>query len=576
MIRRSNIVIFYLCLLLLNSCSSQQGKKTENNDNVFAVNIINKTLFDIEIIDDSRIVSPGTEKRVLLPVFHNELQDGYGVNYRVNLLSDIFITYKRNENIIINAGQDTAIIEAPVFDRKESFIILNNTGTQTISMKNDVGYMNGLIQGNPQRQYGSPYTKPKAQSLYDNIPSNAALFIETDQYKTIPFPFTTFSPGHIYSFTFDGSAVALTDARPLHRIGETAWAKPFPEAVDLPQLINNDDGTIASLVPTKDGTVFYSFGSNGEEIRHTQANQDAPGNVTSVMMIDSGSLLVAGYTTDSRGLDSPIVQKLNRSGVLQWALPPSTQYPYANLLTAAAKTGHENTWLVAGQQNTAYIREIRDEGAAAVSSWELGRRDLDPKCGAVYSAMYDAERDLWRVCGALAESGGSYIIELSGGGKVQRTDTSLNNFLFYKILGGADGSYYLIGEELKAEDSYAVIVKYDAAGKELWRERNQAPKQSYYQDAVPDEDHGQIVLAGTMNAGTGSGEGGTPFVQGIGINSGAMLWRQELKADEFRGTALAGGIVKAPDYGYVLSLCGINRDSPVKPFIIARVNERGL
>ncbi|GHT86607.1 hypothetical protein FACS1894137_12430 [Spirochaetia bacterium] len=468
-----------------------------------------------------------------------------------------------------NTPQNISIISPQKFlNIDKSYLVITNKGSQGGVFVSEYGRSRlTCIHGHMKNAVNQGETEVFAISPGD---------MKTLYIAQVPIENRYYTPGFVYYFTFDGKAVSLTDARPLHRIGETAWARQFPEAVDIPQLITNDDGTISTLVPTKDGAAFYSFGSNGEEIRHTQAFQDVPANITAVMMMNSDSLLVLGYTTGSRGLDSPIVQKLNRSGVLQWALPPSAQYPYANLLTAAAKTGHENTWLLAGQQNTAYIREIRDEGAAAVSSWELGRRDLDPRCGAVRSAMYDAERDIWRVCGALAGSlAGSYIIELSGGGTVQKTDTSLNNLLVYKILGGADGAYYLIGEELKAGDSYALIVKYDGAGKELRRERNQAPKQSYYQDAVLDEANGQIVLSGTMNARNSGGQGGTPFIQGIAINSGAMLWRQELTADEFKGAALVNGIVKAPGYGYVLSLCGISGDIPVKPFIAARVNERG-
>jgi hypothetical protein len=179
---------------------------------------------------------------------------------------------------------------------------------------------------------------------------------------------------------------------------------------------------------------------------------------------------------------------------------------------------------VAGQENTAYIREIRDEGAAAVSAWELGRRELDRQCGPVSSAVYDMQKDIWRITGALANSTGSYVIEVSGNGRVLKTDASFNNFLFYKILMQADGAYYLVGEELKAGVSYAVVIKYDAAGKIIWREQNQPQAYSYYQDAVLDEENGQIVLAGTLNAKTGSGEGGMPFVQGISIATGTAYF----------------------------------------------------
>jgi hypothetical protein len=196
--------------------------------------------------------------------------------------------------------------------------------------------------------------------------------------------------------------------------------------------------------------------------------------------------------------------------------------------------------------------------------------------------MYDAKNDLWRMTGEVLDYDqrgnrrhGSYLITVDGNGTVKKTDTSFSGLSFYKILGGVDGAYYLIGEEEKAGASYALVTKYDAAGKLLWRQKEQPQAYSYYQDAVLEADAGQIVLAGTMNARNGSGEGGTPFIQALSTDAGGELWRQELTASEFKGTALVSGIRKAPDYGYMLALCGIAQGTPRTPFVIARVNERG-
>jgi hypothetical protein len=79
-----------------------------------------------------------------------------------------------------------------------------------------------------------------------------------------------------------------------------------------------------------------------------------------------------------------------------------------------------------------------------------------------------------------------------------------------------------------------------------------------------------------MNAADGSGTGGTPFLQGINAATGEEEWRAELGGGEFAGTALACGLVRGNGYGYVTALCSIAEGRPAGPFIIARLNERGL
>jgi hypothetical protein len=544
---------------------------TQVNDNLFTVTVFNKTFFDIEILTESRFVPHNGEAKITLPKQFNQLSEGYPITYHVKLTDEVTKKIKGG-NVIIKPDQQSVAIADSLFSYNESYFTLTNTTDRVIKLRRTNSSVHRNTIGSDDRIELTQGTTNVY--LVDAVSSS----VETEQGALFKVPLDNTVPSFLYSFTFDGSAVTLTDARPLHRIGEASWVKTLTEATYLPYLLSSNAGNISLLAPTKNGAAFYSFTSSGEEVSPAAQSTDAPAIITAVMRMENGSLLVTGYNTDSRDLDTPLVQKQNEGGVIQWRLPPSEKYPYANILAAAAMTTDKNVWLAAGQQDTAYIRQIRDEGATVTSSWELGGGTLDPKCGAVSFVLYDTQKDLWRITGVLAEPlSGSYIIEVDSSGTVLKTDASFKNFLFYKILGDVSGAYYLAGEELKENDaSYAVVIKYDASGKEIWRERNQPQAHSYYQDAVLDEENGQIVLAGTLNAKTGSGEGGTPFIQALRIDSGAKIWRREIKEDEFKGTALVSGMSKAPDYGFVLALCGISGDSPAKPFIIARVNERGL
>jgi hypothetical protein len=218
-------------MALFFSCASQEKRDNSpaagSDAFAFNVTVVNKTHFDLEIVDGTRIIPHDGEKLISLPAFFGELHDGYRVVYRVKLLDDIFIRVPRNENIIINNNQETALVESPGFYTDASFLILKNEGKQTISLKRDNEYLNSLVQGDPQK-YGSPYLTPGSRQVYELKPGGNDLSIETDQYRLIKFPLTNAAPGYRYSFVFNGSEAVITDARPLTRIGE-----PEPVTVEF-------------------------------------------------------------------------------------------------------------------------------------------------------------------------------------------------------------------------------------------------------------------------------------------------------------------------------------------------------
>jgi hypothetical protein len=540
---------------------------------------------DVELFDETRVIPHSSEKIVSLPDLPSDLNDGYSVRYRVKLMDDLFISIPRNENVIIAADQSNIVFESPDFHFESSFFILRNGSRQTISLRKDkknsetIEYILPIVRFNRYTFIpaydSSPYIKPDDQRLYDPlVASPNAFLIEADQYKTIPFSIDHVSPGFVYAFTFDGAAVRLTDARPLTKIGEPGWAKTIDSSEPLRILA----GTETAL----------------------PSNTFA---VTGTAQTASGAVFVSGYQYISDTEYTPIVQLQNNNGVLINALGPSTKQDrrQAYFLSMAKDDGA--IYLAAGGadsgRNTggayiAYVRAIRDEASRVTSLWELGpaefenygkQNNIRAQCGAVNSAVYSSTRNRWLITGNTIEYDalgnpvkGSYLAEINdvnGQGVIQKIDTSFKNISFYKIAGGENGAYYIAGEEEKADGVYALVFKFDAGGKQLWRQRNQPRPNSFYQDAVLDAENGQIVLAGTMNAKAESGAGGTPFAEGIGIDTGALIWREEFNTEPLRGTSLVTGIEKAPGYGFVLSLCGIANNYYAKPFILARVNARG-
>jgi hypothetical protein len=236
-----------------------------------------------------------------------------------------------------------------------------------------------------------------------------------------------------------------------------------------------------------------------------------------------------------------------------------------------------------GREARLYLCEAEKsggEGAYAIR-WERGPQDVDPAFGPALSAYYDAEREVYRVLGGHLEYDdrrnripASYVIELDGTGAFTKPALAVKGAVLTKIIGDAVGNVYLAGEAVGADRSAALLLKYSREGAAVWKSQTPLPRNSYYQDALFDEDENQIVLAGVLNGESGRGDGGTPFIQGIDAETGKEIWRSTLSAAPFRKTALAYRIEKAA-WGYRVVLCGVSGTGPVPPYIEAAVNARG-
>jgi hypothetical protein len=208
-------------LSLLCSCATPQVKPPDSHNNfTFDVTVVNYTLFDLEIMDESRIIPRQGEKTIALPSYFGELNDGYSVTYRIPLLGDLILEIPRDENIIIGNNQRTALIDSPDFQSDLCFLVLKNTGNQTVSLKDSNAYLNSVVGFDPKEYSSSLYIGPGNSGLYELKPGQNNLSIETDQYRTITFPLNFAVTGFIYTFIFDGAEAFLIDARPLVEIGQ--------------------------------------------------------------------------------------------------------------------------------------------------------------------------------------------------------------------------------------------------------------------------------------------------------------------------------------------------------------------
>jgi hypothetical protein len=548
---------------------------------------INKTPFTVHLkrgsgkVDAASIISGSSailsnthdQAEIYYPVFDIPLTPSYLITLPP---SDINLYYQIDNH---EMRQEIEISLPPGFNDSGVYIHFTNnsrTGGISLSRNEETSYMTGInfTDGKYNVNQGETivYRENNPQRLQN-------LRINPGKNK---FGELQYKPAHVYYFSFDGANVNFTDARPLHRVGESAWTRTIPN-VTGPMPLSAADGEI-HLFASTDKTVMRYVHDSAGNAKPSIASGD---NFYITFAAHAGDgFFIAGYENET-----PIARIQGADGQTRRILEPSKKREYlsAQFYTAAQKDG--STWLVAGGGGamqalgfTAYARLARDNGAALAADWELGGADFDAKtppgrekCGEIRSAVYDPGKDRWLVTGELLfADDSSYIAVISGNGVIQKIDTSFRDMSFFKLLmDDSSGNYYAVGEEQKGNETRAVIIKYNAEGKELWRVSDQPAVHSYYQDAVLDRKDGQIVLGGVMRGKNGYGIEGIPFIEGVDIEKGTLLWREELKHSAVAGARLVTAIVPAPDYGFALALSGMAANGCVQPFIIVRVNARG-
>jgi hypothetical protein len=211
----------YLAILLLAAALPARSQSAHT----FIVRVVNSTAFDIEIIDDSRLVGRGNERTVTLPRYMGEVDGGYPLTYRVPLVNGVYIPVQRDENIVVKPGQATLPVDSAVLEPvREAFVVLRNESPHTARVRGGGGYLLGLESVVPSRRYGTANIAPGEAVLFDGVSPDTPLAVESDRFETVPFPDTAYRSGCRYVFVFDGKAIELTDSRPLSAIGQPLLA----------------------------------------------------------------------------------------------------------------------------------------------------------------------------------------------------------------------------------------------------------------------------------------------------------------------------------------------------------------
>jgi hypothetical protein len=264
-----------LLVFLVFSCVS---KPDQNNDTVpaemskalnFSVTIHNNTLWDISIISENkdRMILKGKSENVTLSMQNGELSAPYDITCYVKLTNDVVKSIPLIRKIIKN-DEKSIDIDQNIFECDESYFVITNTADSVIKviLPNSNTYRSGL--GSDAKGYNSIFELRNGQSnVYK--PENFSCSVENEKKALFPIP-QKLKKGWIDSFTFDGSEVKLTDSRPLHRVGESAWVKTIPNFSSLMPLVMADGGIhlFASTDKSITRYVYDSAGNLKEQVKN--------------------------------------------------------------------------------------------------------------------------------------------------------------------------------------------------------------------------------------------------------------------------------------------------------------------
>jgi hypothetical protein len=554
------------------------------DDREITITVDNPTIYNVYIEGDieKTIGKSSKNNKVTLLVEDGTLSGGFNIFYEIPLSNTFSIFYKGDHRIFRENQTSFIITEPRVIENYGNYIILNNkannavrflVGTTPIVAWIQTGSpaMGNNITRSDKREF-SPGETVVFRMDNDSSLNNYSI---RDGSKNIPLNLPkNVERNYCYSFEYNKDRIELTDARPMHRVGETAWTKTINNATG-PMPLVAADGEIHMFASTDKELIRNVYDSNGN-VKESVKNGDGF-NILYASKAENG-FFIAGYKELKIGDFQPVARMQSIDGSTRYSLKLSENYTAARFFTAAQKD--TATWLLAGDGvkignngNTAYARMVQIKNDELIAVWELSP---DIKCGDIQAAVYDNTRDCWFVTGENID-GGSYIAQIDSNGKIIKINNSFKDMSFYKILIDKNGICYLAGEEQQGNKTNAIFGKYTINDSQFQRITTQADSHSYYNDALLDTANNRIILGGVMKAADEKGSRGIPFVDVVDIQTGTRMEHEELSSLEIKeaGAVLVTAIATAPDYGFVLTLSGMGTEYYDKPYLIVRVNSQG-
>lgn len=583
---RAEIFFSFLFLsVLLLSCMSTGNKHSKIIDNTFCVDILNTSRFEIEI--DSQKSMPGKNIRHNLPLHESALYDGWKVTYRIPISENVF--YIHSEKTTVADKQDVLKIKNPkTISVAESYILIQNDSASSIQITSTgsnyfpvffEGQINGISPSND-------YYIPSGKSGVVKAKAMTSLFIKNDDGVYSVFKNKHLQSSTVYTFSFDGNAIRLTDKRPLVSVLEPTCGCTIPKSVSVCKLLRHPaSGELyfAGTEKVRDsrdfpflrgvaGKIVISGEPDAEENFVRYAPFEAGGDVQffDAAFSDGGGLVAAGQISAEEPCGI-IVRYTADGAVADCAAAEGT------VALGAICRADGSSFFAAGIDSGGAVvvmsvlcgTEIACKKIAAVEMPDGAAADGAVLC---YSA---AEGCVLLAVNTVGDSGFSpsrlYRIP-SDGGTAQEISLREKIGAVSSIVLNKKGGVFLTGETPAGATTAACVLSVQTDGTSCETKFISSEFPSWISDAWLDADSGELVVCGM----TACGKKRVPFLRAFGVQHFQTAWEKTYSDSAFSGLNDAAFVLPCADWGFFVGMSALDADNRRRaPFSVVRVTSSG-
>lgn len=391
--------------------------------------------------------------------------------------------------------------------------------------------------------------------------------------------------GFVYTFSFDGNAVRMTDKRPLSAFLEPTWDCAIPEGVSVCRLTRHSDS----------GALYVAGTETARDERGFPLLRGVAGKIMLTGDSDAGGTFVAYAPFKADGDVQFFDAAVSYDGEFVAVGQLSVEEPCGIIVRYTADGAVSD--FTAAEETVALGALCRKNG----SSFFAGGIDsggnivvMSVSCGTstecrkiALLAMPDGEAvDSIQLCYCAAGDcvllavnfngqGGfspSRLYRIAAEGAATEIDIQGKIGAVSAVIPNQDGGIFLTGEAATGAQAAACILTVRSDGSFCEPQFISPESPSWISDAWLDADSGELIVCGM----TTQGKKRVPFLRAFDTRHFQTAWEQSYSAPAFKGMNDAPFLLPCADYGFLVGMSALDADNRRQaPFKIMRVTSSG-